>query len=811
MRIGYMLVGNPPFVPSGYGNQLRMIAGILKGTGRPVAHTSNFGFAAKKMEWEGISLYPCDKLPGVLSSKTLESHIKEFKVAEGLDEVIVITLGDAFRWRGLIKHPYWLALAPVDHEEVNQMVIDSLSGAKWIGCLTKWGLESLKKAGFQEEDLHYLPHSIDDEFFHKYDKEYCRLKLGFPSDAFIVGFMGDASSRKCPRQNIGGYADFSKGKNDTILFVKGSRHPQAIDTKKIADEMGLLSIVSTSEYDEMLGLTTKEMAEALSALDVLVHASSQEGFGIIQVEAQALGVPVVGTQWGAMQELNANPGLLASVEQVSIEDAGGKIGIPNRKDIAGILETLYQTRTDSATRKLALPNDMRAFAKDYSISTVGRKHWIPLLTKMEDEIMADLEPFVVPPVKEGIERIGIMTTFDTQCGIATYSAMLREALEEKGIDVFILAEANDPMKISSKFDENGVAYCWHRNMGIYRPFTEAVEGSGIDLLHIQHEWTIFGKTNLTEAIANLDCKRVITWHTPDPEGFRQFGVQHDRVVDGHITHWHMTTETLKSMPPIGAWGAARHIPHGIKAPVHSGDEQLEVARKEVGVPEKVPLFFSFGFSNASKGTHVLLEAIDILNKDDDCPYFEVILGLGSHPLLGGGDYTQSLLNAAKEASNVKIIDRFLEEDEVDLFAAASDYFVFPYAFNGLINSCSGAVRRIVGYGKPVITTTEGRLRDLLGGVHGWKVNQFDAKGLAKAMKSAINCPAKSKLWTDYSDAVHELANECSWENVAQQHLDLYEHVGKTESWVFPKLPTSDLFLQMHRDSYVVEKDVTEDY
>ena len=178
------------------------------------------------------------------------------------------------------------------------------------------------------------------------------------------------------------------------------------------------------------------------------------------------------------KSLNANPGLLASVEQVSIEDAGGKIGIPNRKDIAGILETLYQTRRDSATRKLALPNDMRAFAKDYSISTVGSKHWIPLLTKMEDEIMADLEPFVVPPVREGIKRIGIMTTFNTSnVGIATYSAMLKEALEKKGIDVFILAEANDPMKISSKFDENGVAYCWHRNIGIYSPFTEAVEGS----------------------------------------------------------------------------------------------------------------------------------------------------------------------------------------------------------------------------------------------------------------------------------------------------------------------------------------------
>ena len=176
-------------------------------------------------------------------------------------------------------------------------------------------------------------------------------------------------------KTLGDMLTFPKGRTTPFCLSKEADTPQAIDTKKIADEMGLLSIVSTSEYDEMLGLTTKEMAEALSALDVLVHASSQEGFGIIQVEAQALGVPVVGTQWGAMQELNANPGLLASVEQVSIEDAGGKIGIPNRKDIAGILETLYQTRRDSATRKLPCQTTcehlLRITALAPSVASIG--------------------------------------------------------------------------------------------------------------------------------------------------------------------------------------------------------------------------------------------------------------------------------------------------------------------------------------------------------------------------------------------------------------------------------------------------------
>ena len=451
-----------------------MIATILKGTDRPVAHTSNFGFAARKMEWEGITLYPCDKLPGVLSSKNLAKHIKDFRISEGLDEVIVITLGDAFRWKGLINHPYWLALAPVDHAPVNQLVIDSLSGAKWIGCLTKWGKESLIETGFNEDKLFYLPHTIDDEYFESYDKEFCRLKLGFPTDAFIVGFMGDASSRKCPRENIGGYAHFASNKNNTILFVKGSRHPQAMDVKRIAEEMKMPSIVSTDDYDELLGLTTTEMAEALSSLDVLIHASSQEGFGIIQVEAQALGIPVIGTDWGAMKELNAMPELLAKVERIEIEEGGGKIGIPSSEEITSLLEMIYRSKMN-ANHDVEWA-DAHEFAKDYKISHVGAEHWLPLLNHMENQILEDISPYVVPPIEDRtVQKIGLVTTYNVQCGIATYSKMLKESLEEKGIEVVIFAEAEDYTKVSAEMDDEGVSYCWHRTTGFHMPFKEAVE------------------------------------------------------------------------------------------------------------------------------------------------------------------------------------------------------------------------------------------------------------------------------------------------------------------------------------------------
>ena len=41
-------------------------------------------------------------------------------------------------------------------------------------------------------------------------------------------------------------------------------------------------------------------------MDVMLHASQQEGFGIFQIEAQACGVPVISTNFGPMPELNSD-------------------------------------------------------------------------------------------------------------------------------------------------------------------------------------------------------------------------------------------------------------------------------------------------------------------------------------------------------------------------------------------------------------------------------------------------------------------------------------------------------------------------
>ena len=89
MRVGYLLLGDSPFLNTGYANQLRLVAKCLLQEGREVAFAAAYGFAEAKGEieleyvpdmcWATVKVYPHDKFPGNLTQATLQKHIEDFR------------------------------------------------------------------------------------------------------------------------------------------------------------------------------------------------------------------------------------------------------------------------------------------------------------------------------------------------------------------------------------------------------------------------------------------------------------------------------------------------------------------------------------------------------------------------------------------------------------------------------------------------------------------------------------------------------------------------------------------------------------
>ncbi len=774
MRVGFLLLGNAPFYKTGYGTQLKILGDQLIEEGYPVGHVVDFGYAGHIMEWEGRTIYPADKLPGTLTSTTMKNHIDEFQGKHGLDEVIVWSLGDTWKLSKLnetVKHPYWICMTPIDSDRIDNGTINAHNNSWQQAAISEHGVEIMTSSGLP--NINYLPHMVGDAF-KPINKEYARTACGIPSNAFAVGFFGDMSMRKCPHENLEAFAMFKQRVPNAVLFIKTSNHIQEVQFKELIHKLNLQhSVIAIPPYDSLVGLSDEEMARALSSLDVLLHVSSQEGFGIIQVEAQMCGVPVINMDYGSQKQLQGNPELSVPVAQMNRVDGGMKVPYAIPEQIAEKLMAVYTLHQNPNEDDSVIVQKAVEHAENYRTSRVWKEHYKPFLTEII-ETMETATRLAIPP--RPLKKVGLVSTFDTECGIATYTHMLATNLIKQGLEVVVFSETvkdapDEPYAHEYHLEHEGVRHhrCWNRMDQATIPFRELVEAEECDVIHFQHEWQVFKNTGLVECLRDYEGKKAITYHTPQPEQMGGLLRVTDSLVDAHITHWPETTQMLAMTCKHGLLNGIQTIKHGVLEHTREQDKSI------FGIPEKVPVFFTFGFASASKGLDYFIDAAIQASKDPDCRYFEVVIAMSYHPDWDMSTLAQEIRAKAASVDFITLIEGWMDEDSLDLHAAACDYLVFPYRWFQQIHSASGAVRRVLGHGKPVLVTDEGRLRDLTGGVHGWKFGQYDVDGFADSIVDASSLLGSSR-YGKMAKAVKMYSSSTSWTNVASQHISVYDKI-----------------------------------
>jgi glycosyltransferase involved in cell wall biosynthesis len=142
---------------------------------------------------------------------------------------------------------------------------------------------------------------IDVEAFGGRDRSEARASLGVGADERAVGIVGRLQPWKGQHVFLRAAARLAQSHpNARFLVVGGTpggfsrEYPARL--RALADELGIAERVTfTGQRDDVAGV--------LSALDVFVHASDREPFGIAIVEAMAAGVPVVATRGGGVLEI----------------------------------------------------------------------------------------------------------------------------------------------------------------------------------------------------------------------------------------------------------------------------------------------------------------------------------------------------------------------------------------------------------------------------------------------------------------------------------------------------------------------------
>jgi Glycosyl transferases group 1 len=185
-------------------------------------------------------------------------------------------------------------------------------------------------------------------------REEARARLGCTTHGLFVGVVGRIEPWKGQDVAVRMLAELVTRQLDVHLVLLGQRR------SSIWPEFG--GQVATLAYElrvaDRVRFTgpVRDLPAVLPALDVLVCASREEGFGLAAVEAMAAGVPVVSTRCGGPEDVLEHrvSGLLVPVEDaLRLADAVEGL-LTNRGFAAGLADSAQQAwRTRFTARRSA--------------------------------------------------------------------------------------------------------------------------------------------------------------------------------------------------------------------------------------------------------------------------------------------------------------------------------------------------------------------------------------------------------------------------------------------------------------------------
>jgi glycosyltransferase involved in cell wall biosynthesis len=389
------------------------------------------------------------------------------------------------------------------------------------------------------------------------------------------------------------------------------------------------------------------------------------------------------------------------------------------------------------------------------------------------------------PLSGEVRSVAMVTTWQTQCGIADYASDLSAALLDGGAACGTVAVDRQRMRYMTEAE-------------LHAEFAGLAErAGGHDVVHVQHEYGFFAGAygwgvslrvfhRFLRTLRRQGQAVVVTMHT-EPVFLDDSGKSaHDRLrFAGRRRLWWSLTRAVNNDPGVRIVVHSRTtrrrlvdsglraeritvIPQGIPQPRQSVDTGARrQARAELGVDDGAVVLGIFGFMSRYKGYNVALDALRNLPPE----YHLLILG-GPHPL--GGD--SALEDVLAELSRRKSLrDRvhltgFVPAEELAALRSAVDICVAPYLTRPRLSS-SAALSWALASGRPVIGSRIPAFEELSeDGTCLELVNPERPRELAHAI---VRLAADPRRQEELVDNARAWCAANSWDARARDHLALY--------------------------------------
>jgi glycosyltransferase involved in cell wall biosynthesis len=509
-------------------------------------------------------------------------------------------------------------------------------------------------------------------------------------------------------------------------------------------------------------LTPAELEGLYAAAHCLVYPSRAEGFGLPISEAMARGIPVIATAYGGQMDFcsDANAWLIGyrlvpSLSHVAV--AGAEWAEPDVDELRGRMRALASGRDADAVRRKV----------DAARRTVAALHWSATAQRCAAIVKQRVQR---RSVRDGL-RLGMVTSWNSRCGIAEYSRYLLEALLRvaPGVQPMVLSSADEGL--------NGTLpapsyHCWDPPplgaLGMVPSYLEALD---VDIVHFQHNFGFFAFNEfaaLLEALADARRKVVVTLH-------RTADLMHNgelmtlrsiapalRRADALLVHSEADVARLQA---FGLGNRTRLLPHGsVLAP------PLEPSLRTAWGLRFDPVIATFGFLLPHKGLLELLSAIAELRVRH--PSIGLLAQCALHRDGASHQYEATVrdhIEALGLRDRVLLSTQFLDPDEATLFLQLADVLVLPY--QDTAESASGAVRFALATGRPVLATASEIFADVAAAVH--PIAACEPGAIATAIDAVLADPGLSGRLVTQAE---RYTRATSWDRIAELYGELLDEL-----------------------------------
>lgn len=378
------LASNSPGMPTGYGNQSKLLAEKLIESGLEFAALSNYGLEGTKSELKiankSVPHYP--RGFGLYSTDVIPVWFKDFANQHPDKKTVLMTLYDVWVYNDMDFDGDIISWIPLDHITPPPKVVEFAKKKNvTLVSMSLHGQEQLESVGLQSV---YIPHGIDTKIY-KPTQEIngipVREFMGVPEDTFLVGMVAANKAngsihRKAFAENLLAFATFHKKYPNSQIYIHSepSRAYGGFDLAGILRAVGLdKSAVILPDRDALrTGYPNETMAAFYSAMDVLLSTSYGEGFGIPTVEAQACGTRVITSNFAASKDLASEDSWKIDGQPFWDEAQMSFFQIPSVTKIHDALVDAYNNGRGHSDKAVE-------FAKQFDFDHVFRWRWLPFL------------------------------------------------------------------------------------------------------------------------------------------------------------------------------------------------------------------------------------------------------------------------------------------------------------------------------------------------------------------------------------------------------------------------------------------------